>query len=396
MSADSVFVTGSPFTKIRTVVPGVVLARVILVPMVIGLLSGVGCAQERPAAASPPSFSRLFTHMSDIPLGAATSRMDYQSLDSTGRRLYIAGMGEGKLLAFDLEHNNLAASLDGFPKVTGVLAVPDLHKVYASVPGAGLTPSLSVALGMVGLSSGRGAVAVVDTQTLREIARLPGGVFPDGIAYDPKDHKIFVSDELGSGVLVINADSNRLIARIATGGEVGNVRYDPITAKVYAPIQSHNELAVIDPANLQLVARHPVPGGKHPHGLAIAPDQAIGYVACDGNDRLLTVDLATGKVLDRQPVAHDPDVLAIDPQARRLYVASESGNLSTFDISSAAKPYPLGDFFVGPDAHSVAVDPATHRLYFPLADVKGRSVLRVLVPAEGNRLAQPASHSPPK
>jgi DNA-binding beta-propeller fold protein YncE len=235
---------------------------------------------------------------------------------------------------------------------------------------------------MVGLSSGRGAIVIVDASTLHEISRLPGGVFPDGISYDPKDRRIFVSDELGSAVSVVDADGNRLIARIAPGGEVGNVRYDPITDKIYVPIQSRNELAVIDPANLKLVVRRPLPGGEHPHGLAIATGQAIGYVACDGNDRLLTVDLAAGKVFDNQPVAHDPDVLAIDPQARRLYVASESGRLSTFDIADATRPRSLGDVFVGHDAHSVAVDPASHRLYFPLADLKGQSVLRVLVPAE--------------
>jgi DNA-binding beta-propeller fold protein YncE len=365
--------------------------------MLIALTSGAGCAQEHSEPVTDaPSFLRLFQHLGDFSLGRATSRMDYQSLDSAAHRLYIAGMGAGKLLAFDVEHNNLAASLNGFPEVTGVLAVPELHKVYASVPGAGLIPSLSAALGMVGLSSGRGAVAIVDTRTLREIARLPGGIFPDGIAYDPKDRKIFVSDELGSAMLVIDADSNRLVARFATGGEVGNVRYDPVTAKVYAPIQSRNELAVIDPANLRIVARHPLPGGRHPHGLAIAPGHAVGYVACDGNDRLLTVDLTTGKVLDRQPVAHDPDVLAIDSEARRLYVASESGQLSTFDIASATRPRSLGDVFVERDAHSVTVDPATHRLYFPLANVKGRSMLRVLVPTEWKSLALPTPRSPAK
>lgn len=350
----------------------------------IALTSSAGCAAERSEpVADTSSYLHLFEHMDDFPLGTSSNRMDYQSLDPAAHRLYIAGMGAGKLLVFDIAHNKLAASLDGFPKVTGVLAVPELHKVYASVPGAGLIPSLSVALGMMGLSSGRGAVAIVDTRTMREIARLPGGVFPDGIAYDPKDYKIFVSDELGSAVSVIDAGNNRLITRIATGGEVGNVRYDPVTAKVYAPLQSRDELAVIDPASLQLVARYPLPGGEHPHGLTIAPGWPVGYVACDGNDRLLTVDLATGNVLDRQPVAHDPDVLAIDAEARRLYVASESGRLSTFDIGAATRPRPLGDVFVGRDAHSVAVDPATHRLYFPLASVKGKSVLRVLVPAEG-------------
>ncbi len=349
--------------------------------LLVALIASSGrAAPARPAAQSPSTFGHLFTHVGDFPLGKGTSRVDYQSLDPAAQRLYIAKMGAGKLVVFDVGENRLVATLTGFPKVTGVLVVPALHRVYASVPDAGLVPSLSLALGMVGLSSGRGAVAILDTQSLHEIARLPGGAFPDGIAYDPKDRKIFVSDELGAAVLVIDADANRLIARIEPGGEVGNVQYDPITRKIYAPIQSRNQLAVIDPVSARLLTHYALPGGKHPHGLAIAPGAAVGYVACDSNDLLLTVDLTTGKILNRQPLGHDPDVLAIDPGVKRLYVASESGTLSSFDITRARVPTSLGDVFVGVDAHSVAVDPTSHRLYFPLADVNGRSVMRVLAP----------------
>jgi hypothetical protein len=81
-----------------------------------------------------------------------------------------------------------------------------------------------------------------------------------------------------------------------------------------------------------------------------------------------------------QPVAHDPDVLAIDAQANRLHVAAESGNLSSFDIAQAETPHALGDVYVGDGAHAVAVDPVSHRLYLALADVNGRAVLRVLAP----------------
>lgn len=344
-------------------------------------LFGSGCvAQDVVTAPGPKAFAPLFSHEGDYPLGASTDRIDYQSIDEAAHRLYIAKMGAGQLLSFDLDQHKLTAVLDNFPKVTGVLAVPALHKLYASVPGAGLIPSLHVALGIIGLSAGSGAIAILDTDDLHEIARLPGGVFPDGIAYDPQHRKIFVSDEFGSAVLVIDADRDQVTARIDIGGEAGNVRYDPRTQKVYVPVQSRNVLAVIDPAANAVLKRYDLAGADHPHGLIITPDKAIGYVACDGDDRLLTVDLTTGQVLARNAIARDPDVLAIDPGAKRLYVAGETGELSSLDITDAASPHSLADTFIGEDAHSVAVDPATHRLYLPLDNVGGRSLLRVLIP----------------
>lgn len=353
--------------------------RMVVSAAAIALLLPCASAAEH-SDATPKFESRLFSLVGDFTLGPASDRIDYQSVDPDAKRLYVSMMGAGKLLIFDLDQNKPLRQLDGFPKITGVLVVPELHRVYASVPGAGVGPSVMVGLGMLGLSSGHGAVAVVDTDNSTEIARLPGGVFPDGIAYDPKEKRIFISDELGSAVSVIDADANRFIARIPAGGEVGNVRYESRTLRVYAPIQTNNELAVFDPKKNARLTAFPLPGCEHPHGLAIAPDAAIGYVACDANDILLAVDLTTGKVLSHLPVAHDPDVLALDVSAKRLYVAGESGNLSTYSIAAPASPVVLGDTFVGAGAHSVAVDPVSHRLYFPIADLNGHSVMRVLAP----------------
>jgi hypothetical protein len=36
---------------------------------------------------------------------------------------------------------------------------------------------------------------------------------------------------------------------------------------------------------------------------------------------------------------------------------------------------------VAGEAHTVCVDPATHRVYLPLENVQGRPVLRILAPA---------------
>jgi DNA-binding beta-propeller fold protein YncE len=335
--------------------------------------TGSAHAQEHAGPAS-----KLFSVVGDYPLGASVNRTDNESVDPTARRLYIAKMGGGQLLVFDLNHNKVVAQLDGFPKITGVSVVPEIHKVYASVPGSGIVQSLVVGLGMAGLSSGNGKIAVRDTGTMKELARLPGGVFPDGIAYDPKVRRIFVSDELGGALTVIDAIDDKFVSRIGAGGEVGNVRYDPATDRIYAPVQSHNELIALDPNRGEVVARYALTGCEHPHGFIVAPKGGLGYIACDGNDRLLTIDLPTGHVLNRQLVAHDPDVLATD--ANRLYVATESGDLSTFDITGPGTPKSLGEVFVAPDAHAVAVDPLSHQLYFALANMNGHAVLRVLAP----------------
>jgi hypothetical protein len=351
--------------------------RALLAGSVVCLLLVAVQVEARTAPAG--DFGALFVKVADVPIGEKTSRFDYESLDAKAAHLYVSKMDAGKLDVFDVRTQRLVTELDGFPKVTGVLAVPELDRVYASVPGAGIGASLSVALGMAGVSSGRGGIAILNSRSLTEIARVPGGVFPDGIAYDPDNHRLFVSDELGSAVTALEPDG-RTLGRIAMGGEVGNVQYDPATHRIYAPVQSDNELGVIDPATLKLVDRFPLAGGDHPHGLRIARGGAIAYAACDENDRLLVIDLKARKVSGSLPLGHDPDVLAGDPGLKRLYIASESGVLAVVDTSDPATPHELGEVFVGDNAHSVAVDPATHYLYLPLRDLGGHAVMRILMP----------------
>jgi DNA-binding beta-propeller fold protein YncE len=344
------------------------------------VVAGGGMASVPTLAAPPPPADQFFALERDVPLGPKIDRFDYQSLDPSTGRLFISGMSIGKLLVFDTSTNKLLTKLDGYPQVTGVLAVPELHKVYASVPGDGVGALVSAASGMAGIGSGGGQVVILDSRTLHEIARVPGGVFPNGITYDPDDHTIFVTDEFGKGVTIIDGEADRRIGRVELGGLIGNVQYDPITKRVYAAVKNTNELVAIDPKSHAIVARYRLKGGRHPHGIAIWPGSALAFVACDEDDRLLVVALDTGRVLNSLPIAHRPDVLAIDPALRRLYIASESGALSVLDIKDAASPVVIATFPYAENAHSVGVDPNSHRVFLPLRNVDGRAVLRILQP----------------
>jgi hypothetical protein len=77
----------------------------------------------------------------------------------------------------------------------------------------------------------------------------------------------------------------------------------------------------------------------------------------------------------------DPDVLSIDPGLGWLYVSAETGDLTVFDLAKPGVAL-VGHDHPGPNSHTVAVDPATHRVFFPLMNGgDGKPVLRIMKPS---------------
>lgn len=250
-------------------------------------------------------------------------------------------------------------AIDGLPRVTGVWAVPEHHHVYAAAAGAH-------------------EVAVIDDRTFDIVARIGGIRFPDGIAYAQEAEKVFVSDESGEADVIIDAVTLKKRLTISLGGEAGNTHHDSVSKCVLVAVQTRGQLVAIDPQSERVVARYDVPGVDGPHGFAVDEARRLAFATGEGNATLAVVDLRTMRVVQRFKVGDEPDVLAWDPGWRRLYVASESGVLSSF-WETGDTLLPLGDVRVQ-HAHTVSVDPRTHRVYLPLEDVDGRPLPRVLVP----------------
>lgn len=313
-------------------------------------------AWGQPARTAPAEGLRL---VATYPLPGPANRFDYQSLDEARRRLYLNHMNAGHLLVFDVDGGRVVQDVGGVPRATGVLAVPQHHEVYVSAAGAH-------------------AVVVFDDRTMKEVARVDGIRFPDGIAFDPVTDRVFVSDESGSADVAIDARTHRRLASIPLGGEAGNTHYDSVARRILVAVQTRNELVTIDPAAMRIVARYPLAGSDHPHGFALDAQSRIAFVTGEGNAELMVVDLRTMKILSRHRVGDEPDVLAWDPSLHRLYVASEGGVLSAFRLEGTTL-VPAGEYRA-PHAHTVSVDPRTHRIYLPLENVNGRPELRVLAP----------------
>ncbi len=319
------------------------------------LLLSASVSWSQPPA---PRGSALIT-VADVPLPGPAVRFDYQTFDPSSGRLYIAHMNADQLVVFDTSTREVVANLDGFKRVHGVTLAPELHRVYASV-------------------TGNHQVVAVDTESLKTVGTGGPINYPDGLAYAPKQNKVFVSDEHGGFDAVLDAVTTRLITNIPLGGGAGNTVYDPVSGHILVAVHGLNLLAVIDPATNQIINRVPLAGIKRPHGISLDAAGRRAFVAGEENHSLAMIDLKKMTILATYQVGEDPDVLAYDPDLKRLYVSAESGTVTIFQNQGEGLAL-LGSLDM-PHAHTVSVDPKTHLVYFPLENVGGRPMLRIMRP----------------
>ncbi|HUZ95205.1 MAG TPA: YncE family protein [Edaphobacter sp.] len=320
------------------------------------LLLSVGIAHSQNGASKA-----VLSTVADIPMPGPAVRFDYQCLDVEHGRLYISHMNANQLVVFDTQKRQVIANLDGFSRVHGVIAVPEIDRVFAS-------------------ATGDHQMVAVDMNTLKIVGTAGPINYPDGLAYSPATKRVFISDEHGGVDAVVDAETNRLITSIPLGGGAGNTVYDAGSGRMLIAVHGVNELVSIDPAAMKIVGRYKLPGIENPHGIALDQANRLAFIAGEENHSLAVFDLNTMKLLTVHQVGEDPDVLAFDPGLGRLYVSAESGAVSVFE-ESGRDLRQIGQLYM-PHAHTVSVDPKSHLVYFPLENVDGHPLLRIMQPVQ--------------
>ncbi len=311
---------------------------------------------------SAPS-GTLLSLVNDVPLPGAANRFDYQEIDAPNNQLVVAHMNDNAVLVLSLADGSVKKLLPNIPTPRGV-AVGD-GKIFVTS-----TPSKLV---------------IIDASTLAELARVETGTSPDGDAFDPDDKIVGVSDQ-GDGALSLIANSGTgTRTPVPLGTETGNVVYDARRKQFWITVvrsSPPDQLVEVDPKAATVTTRIDLPGCGGAHGLRLHPDGQSAYIACEDNDKLARVDVGTSAIT-LGTTGSGPDVLSIDASKGWLYVSAESGDLTIWDINQPGTAL-VGHDRPGDNSHTVAADPATHRVFFPLPQgTAATPVLRIMRPSGG-------------
>jgi hypothetical protein len=325
---------------------------------VLALLGAAGCHAASPAVGLPLAL------VADVALPGKAARFDYQDLDSGRGHLVIAHMNDASVVIVNLDDGSVVKVLANIAVPRGVIVGGEVGRIF--------------------VTSSPDKLVIVDSVALTEIARVDTGKSPDGVGWDPVHQIVGVSDQ-GDGALSLIADAGSgKRTQVPLGAETGNVVFDPSRHLFWVSVVTASppdQLVAVDPSTASVTTRLDLPGCEGAHGLRLHPDGQSAFIACENNDVVARVDLGGAHRVVTAKTGSGPDVLSVDPGLGWVYVAAESGDLTVFDLKQPGlvnidREHP------GDNAHSVAVDPATHRVYFPLeAGPNGKPVLRIMRPA---------------
>ncbi len=321
----------------------------------LGVIAIAACSR----GPSAPS-GRLLSLVNDVPLPGSANRFDYQEIDTANNQLVVAHMNDNSVLVLSLADGSVKKLLPNIPTPRGV-AIGD---------------------GKIFVTSSPSTVVIIDAVALTEISRVTTGTAPDGDAFDPDDKIVGVSDQ-GDGALSLIPNSGAgTRSQVPLGTETGNVQYDAGRKQFWITVVKSSppdQLVEVDPKSGAVTTSIPLPGCSGAHGLRIHPDGHSAFIACEDNNKLARVDLGGSGSIALGDTGSGPDVLSIDATKGWLYVAAESGDLTIWDITKPGASL-VGHDQPGDNSHSVAADPATHRVFFPLTT---GPVLRIMRPSGG-------------
>ena len=299
--------------------------------LAIGLISGEARAADGP-----------YKLIKDVAIGG-DGGWDYLTVDAAAKRLYISH--GTKVVVFDMVKDTIAGEILDTPGVHGAVIASDGH---------------------IFTSNGReNKASMVDATTLATIKKIDTGGNPDFIMYDPRQREVYTFNGSGKSATVINA-AGTVVATIPLGGKPEAGVPDVAAGRVYVNNETGNSIAVIDGAKHEVVATWPIAPGESAAGLAFDPTSKRLFIGAH-NSKMLMMDSTNGKIVAEVPIGAGVDSTWFDPGTGYAFSSCSTGTVTVAHMDAPDKLTVVQTLETARGARTMALDPATHRIYVAAA-----------------------------
>jgi DNA-binding beta-propeller fold protein YncE len=240
-----------------------------------------------------------------IPLPDVKGRFDHFAIDTAGRRLFVAALGNNTLEVLDVAAGRRLQSIPGLRKPTGVVYLPDKNQM--------------------GVANGDdGTFKVFDGRSYQLTTSLEGLDDADNVRWDARRKRIYLG--YGDGAVAgIDAGAVRPDGVVRLAAHPESFQLETNGSRIFVNVPGANQIAVIDRDRRTVTDRWPLGNFRANFPMALEESNHRLFVGCRQPARLLVLDTATGKRVADLAIAGDTDDLYYDPARQRIYLSCGEG-----------------------------------------------------------------------
>jgi YVTN family beta-propeller protein len=294
-----------------------------------------------------------FVHLPKDGHAGLLTILDYLTLG--GENLFVTNVSTGTVYKVALHGEDLPATSDVSmfqlePAAHGVVIDPVTRLAYVT-------------------RSEANTVDIFDPDAMRLVTRIPVADDPDGIFYISSSQLIYVASGDAKVATLIDPVSRTVAATIPLGGKPEFGAFDTQTHLFYQNLKDTSSLAAVDLSKRVVAMRWPLDQCLQPTGMALDEQSRQLFIGCSGNARLAVFDMVSHRVVAAIPVGGGPDSVAYDASLHRVYVTGRAGDLSVIRPEGHGAFATVDTIHLHYGAHTLAVDPVSHRLYVGYASL---------------------------
>ena len=269
---------------------------------------------------------------------------DYITVDAKSHRLYVPRTTH--TMVIDADSGKMIADIPGQKHNHGVALVPELGRGF--------------------ISDGAGAIVIFDLNSHAVLGTVAAKDDADGIIYDENTGLILAAAGDAGVLLTLKADADPKSAAIDPpidlGGKPEFLATDE-NGKAYINLEDKNQIAVVDLKSKKVLSHWPVAPGGTPVGMSIDRAQHRIFVGCRNPQKLVIMSTDDGKVLGDLPIAAGVDATRWD--GHQAFASTREGKLSVAEEKD-------GKFqivqTVTTGVGSKTMDLAANKIYLPTAE----------------------------
>lgn len=249
-----------------------------------------------------------------VPLPHVEGRIDHMAIDVQGQRLFVAALGNNTVEVIDVKNAKLLHTISGLREPQGIAYVPRVHRIYIA-------------------NRADGSLRIIDGNSYETLKTIDYGENADNVRFDARANRIWVG--YGHGALAAIDEDGAKLGEIPLDAHPESFQLETNTPRIFVNLPNSRKIGVVDRDAKKVIASWTTGGPQANFPMALDEADRRLFVVCRTPARLIVLDTSSGKVVASLPVVGDSDDVFYDAARKRIFAIGGEGAISVFEQHDA-------------------------------------------------------------